>query len=323
VAQLLRPRNQQIARFEDRVLLAINPMGPKLVAVIPNAGDILEENQVEVLSIAPRELLLRFAEGQQIDPDAANLSQIQVMRAGADGQLGTTDDVAIAIGWAGRNDAVGAANEVTVRFASTLPDDLYRLTVGTSFKNLQGETYDDSDTSGVDTQTLTFRLDLGAQVTAVVPQPVERGAVYAKMIAPGAITSGSMFRVFDGTNTKIFEFGAGSPGTVPVDLTSAVDASDVAEAVRAAIQSEITLGHLQNMTVALDAANPDTIVLTGSRVRLYRDTLPFEVWDLAQKRNVIEVYFNNDKLETWQGHPGELNPEVFQRIMTQGSLRPR
>ena len=207
----LRPRNLQLERFEDRVLLAIT--GPKLAVVIPNASDILNEG--EVLSIAPRELLLRFAEGQTIDPSAANLSQIQVVRAGGDGTFGNGNDVVVDIGWAGRNDAAGAANEVTVRFASTLPDDQYQIIVGTGFKNLAGQVYDDTDTSGVDTQTLKFRLDLGAQVTAVVPQPITR--------------------------------------------TNGV---------------------------------------------------------LSQAYNVIEVYFNQDQLKTWQGHTGELNPEFFQLILT-------
>jgi hypothetical protein len=165
-SRLSQPRHLNVERFEDRVLLAINPLGPKLVAVIPNAGDILEENRVDVLNVAPSELLFRFSEGQNIDPSADNLSKIQVTRAGNDGSLGTADDVPVAIGYVGVGDFT---NEVMVRFASTLPDDVYRITIDSTFRNQA-----DPAIEAGETQTRDFELDLGAQVVAVVPQPVSR-----------------------------------------------------------------------------------------------------------------------------------------------------
>ncbi|MBM4012172.1 MAG: matrixin family metalloprotease, partial [Planctomycetes bacterium] len=57
-------------------------------------------------------------------------------------------------------------NEVVIRFAETLPDDLYRFTISSGLKAIGG----DSATSF----QFDVRLDLGAFVTAVVPQPVER-----------------------------------------------------------------------------------------------------------------------------------------------------
>ncbi len=78
-------------------------------------------------------------------------------------------------------------NEVTVRFAETLPDDDYRIEIFgfddpirgiTGLRNvgsngLKGDLFV-PDKSGTRQDTINFRLDLGSQVTAIVPQPVVR-----------------------------------------------------------------------------------------------------------------------------------------------------
>ena len=53
--------------------------GPHLISIIPNEGALLEGG--EVLHVSPQELLLRFNEGQVIDP--ATLGAISITRAGA------------------------------------------------------------------------------------------------------------------------------------------------------------------------------------------------------------------------------------------------
>ena len=58
-----------------------------------------------------------------------------------------------------------------MRFAETLPDDMYQIQIfgsgTTPLRNTAGEPFQ----NGQDT-TMEFRLDLGAQVMAVVPQPI-------------------------------------------------------------------------------------------------------------------------------------------------------
>ncbi|XZE21482.1 tandem-95 repeat protein [Pirellulaceae bacterium SH449] len=75
-------------------------------------------------------------------------------------------------------------NEVTLRFAENLPDDVYRLEVFgfddagrgiTGLRNLDGQLFQPS-MSGTRQDTIEFRLDLGSRVTGVVPQPVVRSA---------------------------------------------------------------------------------------------------------------------------------------------------
>jgi hypothetical protein len=73
-------------------------------------------------------------------------------------------------------------NEVTLRFAETLPDDLYRLEVFgfddagrgiRGLRNTDGEFFVPSN-ANTRQDTIDFRLDLGPKVTAVVPQPIIR-----------------------------------------------------------------------------------------------------------------------------------------------------
>ncbi|GAG05083.1 unnamed protein product, partial [marine sediment metagenome] len=91
-------------------------------------------------------------------------------RSGGDDILGNDNDVVVEYGWIGigEND-----NEVIVRFFEPLPDDLYQITiVGTgteALANLNGVPFHSGEN-----EVIVFGLDLGAQVIAVVPQPVGR-----------------------------------------------------------------------------------------------------------------------------------------------------
>ncbi|MFN6128852.1 MAG: tandem-95 repeat protein [Planctomycetota bacterium] len=73
-------------------------------------------------------------------------------------------------------------NEVTLRFAENLPDDLYRLEIFgfddpgrgvTGLRNVDGGMFVPSDPK-TRQDTIEFRLDLGSKIIGVVPQPVQR-----------------------------------------------------------------------------------------------------------------------------------------------------
>ena len=75
-------------------------------------------------------------------------------------------------------------NEVTLRFAENLPDDLYRLEIFgfddsvrgvTGLRNVNGDLFIPRDPN-TRQDTIEFRLDLGSKVTGVVPQPVTRNS---------------------------------------------------------------------------------------------------------------------------------------------------
>lgn len=158
--------------------------GPRLLSVAPNSGEIFSFNSVNSLKVSPTELVFRFDGASDID--AATLAKgIRITRAGKDGVFGpvnnVVNDVKIVPGYVGfgDNDRI-----VILRFATPLPDDLYRIEVMgqdvpaedlLSIKNVGGDKLIPR-TVGTDRDVVNFQLELGAQIVAVVPQPVTRNA---------------------------------------------------------------------------------------------------------------------------------------------------
>jgi hypothetical protein len=176
-AQRRTDRGLRIEPLEQRQLLAV---GPQLIGVLPNAGTLLEDGDIR--SIAPEELTFRFDESQTLDATTF-ADAFQIVRSGLDGQFGDPidgigDDVVITPGWIGLGEK---GSEVIVRFSERLVDDNYRIIVdGTgenALRNTDGfalnDLTDDNVDNGAD-ERLDFELDLGAQIVAVVPQPVAR-----------------------------------------------------------------------------------------------------------------------------------------------------
>ncbi|MDX1948229.1 MAG: DVUA0089 family protein [Pirellulaceae bacterium] len=162
-------RRLHLEHLEDRRVMAVAPP----VFILPNSGVLL--NNGDVRNVAPQDLTFRFTNVAGIDP-ATIAAGITLTRAGNDGLFGQANDVVITPGFIG----LGNNNtEVIMRFAEPLPDDVYRVQViGTGTTPLR-------DTSGAAfnggvSYPLDFRLDLGAKVVAVVPQPVREvgGAVF-------------------------------------------------------------------------------------------------------------------------------------------------
>ena len=143
------------------MLLAV---GPRLAGINANDGSLLVDG--ETRNVAPRDLTFRFSDGQQIDP--RTLNGIVITRSGLDGSFGDGADVIVTPGFIGLGEA---DNEVVVRFAETLPDDDYRIDIvgegEQALRNLLGDAFNDGNDRQID-----FELDLGAQVIAVVPQPI-------------------------------------------------------------------------------------------------------------------------------------------------------
>lgn len=143
--------------------------GPTLVSINPNNDDILDPG--ETLDIAPSELRFQFGDGQIIDVDSL-ASGITITRSGADGALGTADDVVITPGFLGIGSQL---NEIVFRIAESLPDDTYRIDVtgtGTSpLMDTAGFPFNDGEDFSIN-----FELNLAPQVIAVVPQPIQRDA---------------------------------------------------------------------------------------------------------------------------------------------------
>jgi|GEM_PF-498183 len=172
----IQPRKLALEQFEKRELLSI---APNLVAVIPNEGQVLEPGST--LFLGPRELLLRFNEGQRIDPNS--LGGILFVRS-VDGTLGNADDQVVPLGYVGLADR---PNEVIVRFAGRIEDDLYQMIiVGIDgfvdpagnpvppLRNEDGRLFREDWPVEERVLRFDFRVNLGPVVAAVVPQPVVR-----------------------------------------------------------------------------------------------------------------------------------------------------
>ncbi len=153
------------------MVLATNPF---LQAVAVDDGSLL----ANIENTAPREMTLRFDADQIISTQASSLGGITLVHGGQDRQLGTPDDVTVVPGFRGRGDM---PNEVVLRFADTLPDNIYQLQItgkgATPLRNSEGDVFDaDPNQDGLQDFQRVFRLDLGAQVLSVVPQPTVRNA---------------------------------------------------------------------------------------------------------------------------------------------------
>ncbi|REK17934.1 MAG: hypothetical protein DWQ37_05280 [Planctomycetota bacterium] len=156
-------RKLNLEVFEDRILLAID--GPRLLAAIPSTGTVIEQGTT--LKVAPREILLRF--DNEIDAASISNSTIQFRRS-VDDIFGNGNDLVVTPGFVGIGER---PNEVIVRFAENLPDDMYQMTLVGAGQNPLRDTDGLAFNAGTNL-TRNFSLDLAPQVLAVVPQPIKR-----------------------------------------------------------------------------------------------------------------------------------------------------
>ena len=175
-------RQNLVQKLEDRNLLA----GPELIAIRPDAGALLEDG--DVLKTAPRDFNLLFRGGADLDESSISSNSVQLVRSGGDGTFSDGNEIDVAMGYIGLQepgqDDVTNLQQIVFRPASdaafnandpavAMPDDWYQIRiVGTGANPLQNrgsEAFND----GLDL-VQSFRLDRGAQVVSVIPQPISR-----------------------------------------------------------------------------------------------------------------------------------------------------
>ncbi|NBX29350.1 hypothetical protein EBR04_02680, partial [bacterium] len=143
-------RNGHLERLEERRVMAFD-----LVAAFAesDAPFFLKDATPAsaTLGQAPQQIRLLFTPGTQIDP--ATLAGNIVVQRG---------DATITPGSISVDDAPNG-NQVVIRFAETLTDGTYRIVVGEGLK---------SGTDTVRPTSLDIRLDIGAYVVSIVPQPL-------------------------------------------------------------------------------------------------------------------------------------------------------
>ncbi|MEM9588541.1 MAG: hypothetical protein AAGA03_14750, partial [Planctomycetota bacterium] len=162
-SKLGRDAQRQLSHetLERRELLAVG-IGPRLISVNPNAGDILNQFGDNELTSAPRELTFRFTESI----DSSTLDNIRLFAAGDDDEF-VDDETQIVPGFLGLGDS---DRSVVMRFNNTLDDDRYRIEITDALLDTDGEAF--GTALGDMVQTLEFDVEIGGKVIAVVPQPI-------------------------------------------------------------------------------------------------------------------------------------------------------
>ncbi len=281
-------------------------VGPELVKIIPNAGGELVAGGT--LNVAPRELLFQFNENQDILDSTFGAIQLTGTKGPITYKMLPGDK----------------ANQVVMRFAQTLPDDSYQITIrGKAGQNPLTNTAGVPFNNG-NNQTIRFELDLGAQVVSVVPQPVFRGPLRVTAAAITAADDGDTFTIGDGFNTVTFELNRytdvdalGNPnvaaGNVAVnfDPELTTTAGAVASLVNNAINAAVARGLLDGDLIGSQLAGA-AVDLTGRWASFAKGTSLFgaqTIKTLNQATDKVDVYFNDDDLD-----PASATNPAFYRL---------
>ncbi|MFG0267286.1 MAG: hypothetical protein ACF8AM_19370, partial [Rhodopirellula sp. JB055] len=165
--------------LEKRELLAA-----EVVAIRPDAGALISDG--DTLRNTPREINLLFNGNANLVESTID-GNIRLVRAGGDGTFGDGNEVEVSLGYLGLetpgDTSLEGRQRIVMRPASnaihnatdpsaSLPDDTYRIEITASLESEEASG-NVAFNGGVDFAS-TFTLDRAAQVTAVVPQPVER-----------------------------------------------------------------------------------------------------------------------------------------------------
>ena len=169
---------QIVEGLEPRKMLAFEYVASYIETESPfhQAGDVATPS----LDISPQQVVLRFTPETQIDP-LSLVGGITVERSGRAndpfGETGSFQDVTVSPGAIVVDDAPNE-NQVVIRFANSLPDDTYQITIN-GLTTLPDDTGAIEDFNTGLSTTIPFRLSLGPNVVSVVPQLISRPSLEA------------------------------------------------------------------------------------------------------------------------------------------------
>ena len=272
--------------------------GPQLIAVRPDAGELLLEG--DTLHTAPGTFNLLFEGGVGLDEATINSNTIKLVRSGTDGTFGDGNEIEVALGYAGLaepgNTDPDNLQRIVVRAASSasfnakdssvaFPDDLYQIRITGSGDSPLASQAGEAFNAGEDFE-LTFRLDRGAQVVSVVPQPVNRNT--QELVFSGA--DGDYRLVFGGEETDLL-----SVVDTDVQILAALNALPNVQAGDVEIvgaRQFLFTGHFAGEQVDLLEVT-DRTGINGTIEAIRLDSL-------SQASNQITVHFDDQVLEDAQ-----------------------
>ncbi len=283
----------------------------------PDKSALLTAGQT--LNVAPREFNLLFKGGSNIRESSIN-GNVSLVRSGGDGVFGNGNDIIVDLGYVGfvkpGDTSLDNLQQIVMRPASSashdaysntasFPDDLYQIQlVGaglTPLTNLTNEPF-----NGGQDASIEFRLDRGAQVVAVVPQPVNRSA---QRITVGAGVTGGTFALrFNGETTASLAFNA-----TPAQIQTALEALNSIQTGDITVTSpgprlyDITFqGQYSSEQVPLLSVTGSTLVGGVNTIARLRT--------LTQASNQIVVYFDDQVLNS-----SEVVDPSFYRLINTGA----
>jgi hypothetical protein len=204
-------------------------------------------------------------------------------------------------------------NEIIVRFAEILPDDFYRIELfaqddvvpgATALLDRAGNPLQPTNPNA-DREVMDFRLQLGAQVVSVVPQPVTWNVQRVQTAATGA----SMTLTFIDQTITVAD------NLMPTQLQTAME-TGLANVLPGDV---VVSGAAGDWTIAFHGRyNTENIpLLVGSSgVTVQWVTRPNTVRAMQQARNQVLVYFNEDPLD----QASATDPKFYRLIDTAGTL---
>ena len=317
-------RDMHIERLEDRQLLA----GAQLIGIQPNDGALLQTGDIR--NVAPADLTFRFDQNQVIDPASLGSSTaaggIQITRANLDGLFAPATV---------SSDFGTGANGVLIEFSAVrLGDDQNGITLSISKSNFGGAGLPGVSVIG---RTINISLNVNSnnQSTALDLVNAMNNSAEASNLVSARIVRGSPSQNIAATaaaNTSLVLAGANDvvvrPGYIGVGAEPALNevvfrfAGQVPDDVyridifgTGATPLKNTSGETyldgKNSAVVfeLDLAPQVVSVVPQPILRLANGSL-------AQERNKVAVYFNNDDLDLATVQ----NTKFYQLIYTNETL---
>ncbi|MCA9086345.1 MAG: pre-peptidase C-terminal domain-containing protein, partial [Planctomycetaceae bacterium] len=181
-----RPIAKTVASRQSEFLENRSLLTPQLIAIRPDADALLQNG--DTLNVAPRDFNLIFQGGADLNESTINSSTIRLVRSGGDGSFTDGNEVQVSLGYVGLvqpgDTDPGNLQQIVMRPASSaafnatdssvaFPDDFYQIQVIGSGSSPLADRSGNAFQGGTDYAS-TFRLDRGAQVVSVVPQPITR-----------------------------------------------------------------------------------------------------------------------------------------------------
>ena len=180
--ETLERRELLAAEFGDILQQPQRAGDPMLIAVSPNNGELLDLDPQDMSAnrrlIAPKSMHIFIGGDQALDSSTfRDAFKLQYQREGNFGAF-NVEDVVIGV-----IDADDSGRGLAIRFADNLKDGFYQLSITTELLDIAGVSYVPrspvpvpGDVTGLlRRDVISFEVETGAKVTAVVPQPLRGG----------------------------------------------------------------------------------------------------------------------------------------------------